>query len=1103
MAEKITFLAGRAGSGKSRLVRRMIREALAAGRRAVLIVPEQFTYETERALAAELGAGLLDVSVFSFTTLARRVLRETGERAVFLSAQGKRMAIRRIVEEEKEHLRVFSGVCGKNGFSETCAEVFTLLKRFDISPEILQQAASHMEADSLVQDKLTDIALLYARTEGYLASRYLDEEDAINALTARLGASSIAGCDVFVDGFDLMTEQLYRAVEALMRASSRMVVSVLCDFSPRCRDSAVFAPEKRVYTRLFETAKQLGLATELVSLPLLHGDSPAPRTANKVLSHLEKELFAYPSVPFGGDIDGAIRVFASHSRAGEVQAVADAVLACAQQGMRYRDMAVIAPDMDTYSAELMRVFARSGIPVFADAKHKLTAFPAAELVSAALKACLSGFAMQDVLRVVKTRLVGLTGDEEELFENYVLRYGIRGSLFQKPFARGEVPRAAEAARIRVMEPLMTLRAGLARGNCATKTEALYAYLCTLDVQGQIAALVATLKEQGRLELMEENAQVFNTLMEVFSQLHAILGDEPVSNAKYLLALEEGLSAYEVGAIPATADQVLFGSIARTRARNIKALFVLGCIDGALPAVHQDDGMIGDTELSALKELGVSAWGGSDELYETDTLDLYSVLTKPSERLYLSYPLSVSGESAEVSPIITRLHELFPQMTEETDIGNLQLPRSEDAGFLALVKRLRSFVDTQQADDELAALFAYYQAKPAYHAQLARVLSALYENNSPEPFGRELSEKLYGLNLSGSATRFETFNRCPFMHFVRYGLCAEERRVFKERPLDAGTFYHAALEKYVNEVVARGLDWNSITREACHDMISEFLPELMATHNDGVLLDSARARADARRMIASVKDTAYAVTRQMAAGSFRPLKTELSFGPGGDYPALTLRLADGSSFEVCGKIDRVDEAQVDGENYIRIIDYKTGGVDFELADLEAGIRLQLPLYLEAIRATEAAAKTAGMYYMPVGEGVVQQAGSEEAVEDAILKQFRLRGLSLSDVSVLRAADSSAPSWSSVLSVQFKKDGGVRASASLLNAAALAEKGRLARAKAQETLEKIRDGHADVTPFRKKKKTACQWCEYKSVCRFDVRFPGSCYHDITPGGGEVQE
>ncbi len=1088
MAAPVTFLVGRAGSGKTRFIRQLVAECTARGERVALIVPEQFTFETERELASCLPGGLLFASVFSFTSLARRVLKETGERSVFLSRQGRRMVIRKAADEAASSLSAFGGVCERSGFAEQCDAFFTQCKRFNIDPETLKEAASRLKEGSLFQKKLSDLALLYGTTESYLAGRSMDAADTFRALSERLPRSSLAGQTVIVDGFDLISEQLYDVLGALMESAGTLTIALRADLSPDCRDKDVFRAERKLMTRLGKLAEEKGSETRTLHLPMAGSHEDESKRAHPALSHLEKEAFTPQPRPYESkDAADAIGLFAATSRSAEAEAAADAILAAAKRGIRYRDMAVIATDLDAYSNPVKRALRARNIPFFTDAKHPLAGYAAARLLVSALSAASRAFRRKDVIELLKTGLTGVSREDAEQFEMYVLRCGIRGSGFLKPFDRGDVPEAAERARQQLMEPLSALREALSDAKSAkAKTEAAYAYLTALDIRTRLTDEAEALRAEGQFEHMEECAQVYNMLMELFSQMHAILGDAPISLERYIAVLQEGLSTYEVGVIPTTADQVLFGSLGRTRARSVRALFVLGAVEGLFPAYARDDSMIDDTELSALSAMGLPSLPSSRERTEKELSDVYGAVAKPAEYLYLSYPLGGGSEAAVPCHLVDTVKAMFPGIKEETDLVPAP-PVSAESGFRRLVEELRNGVDAGTFSEDTAALYGAYRGEAAYAERLRKAEDALFYNSSPEPFGKELAAALYGAPLYGSVTRLEAFNACPFKHFARYGLRLMPPLEYKERRADEGTFCHEALAQFTERLIALGRPAREITKEDVEHILGEIVPPLLQTHNNGVLLDTARMRALAGRLIRRIRETAHVIVMQLREGRFAPIGAEVEFGRGKPYPPIELHLSGGRRCYLSGKIDRLDGYRDEaGERFIRIIDYKTGSSDFSYTDLYYGLKLQLPLYLAAAAAAdEAASKVsgAGFYYLPVKSASLKAGTSEEDLMAAVMKSFRLKGISLNEGELfeLQGGDAVLP----------KKGTGV------LSKDAFSVVTDYARRRAERTAEALGSGRAETRPYRRSKQdTACSRCDYASLCAFDPAFSGCRYRSVRP-------
>ena len=1074
MAE-VTILTGRAGSGKSRCLRAMAAELIHKGEPVLYIVPEQFTFETERALAQDIGAGLWDAGVYSFTSLARRVLKDGGERRSFMSAQGKLMIIRKCVTERAPKLKAFQRVCQRSGFADECSKFFIEAKRAGITAEELMKAAEKQGMDSPFGAKLHDLSMIYKASEEYMASMGIDAEDSLKRLAELLPKSGLTSRHVIIDGFDMISKQLYSVIGALMDSAASMHVALRLDASPECRDAAVFGADARILANILALCEERNIHPKRVSP---HSE-PVRHTA-KALIHLEKEGFAFPYNRFEGDSDGAIELFAATDIKAEVTAAAEKVLALEDEGFRYRDIAIIASNTDKYLEPMSRALRERGIPFFTDAKRQLLSYSACELTLLALKLASGSYIKEDMIALSKTGLVGLDAEQEEYFENYVLSRGIRGSMFARPFD-ATAPEKAEQARRILMEPLNRLSDALKSSPTAgEKARALYEYTKSIALREQLEAEAERLRQEGRLERAEETAQVYNTMLEVIDQLYTIMGGARLTNRRFISVYKEGLGAYEIGVIPAAADQLLLGSLGRSKARGIRALIILGAANGHFPAVHGDDGMIDDEERALIGAMGLGELQDTSKLNDKELGDAYGAVTKPTDKLWLSYTMGGGSDADTACELIDRITDMFADVRLESSIEGVE-PRSVQSAYNMLVNGLREGTESGAISENTERLYSLFSRTQGYSERLCALERALFPSVSPDILGGELAAKLYGKPLRCGITQLESFNRCPFRHFARYGLKLMPRKEFRELQTDEGTFCHEALSRFTKELIASGKGINDIISDDIERMLDMILPGLIKEHNNGVLTDSARNRAAAARLIRRVKATAYAVVEQLRRGKFNIAKSEVEFGPNGEYPELILEMPSGARFMLSGRIDRIDACSPDnGSRYVRVIDYKTRyGADFNAEDIADGTKLQLPLYIAAIEAAATAERTAGMYYLPVHEGIIKDDGDKKDFAERLLREFRLRGASLNDAELIELGGGD--------SVQPTARSGWRLSKQQLDYTI----GR-AKQKAAQTAESIAEGEADALPLYKgNKRSECANCNYPSLCGFDAALPCCAY------------
>lgn len=1060
MGAPLTVLMGRSGSGKStRLYDRLISHAQ-KGERATLVVAEQYTFEAEKALCSRLG-GLLGVQVLSFSRLCERVLQERGNTLPVIDGAGRRMILKKAALDHKQELTLFGRVAESRGFVQKMDEIITRCKQSEAGPEDLLRVAEKLPEGSQLRRKMADIALLYGASEAFLHDRYLTQSDLWDRAGAVLEGSFLTGTDLYIDGIDIPSRQLFRLIGRLLKVCRTVTVTLRMD--PDGRDGDLFAPDIRTYYKLQQAAEA---ANSPFFLEGCFKDKPRPAE----LQHLEKHLFAQDEEAFPGPAP-ALVLWASADREEEAERCAREALELVRRGYRYRDMAVMVTDGDGYVSRVRRAFARKSIPLFYDATRPVTGHSAMDMVLCAVR-FVESHSMEDALHIVKSGYAPCTVSEGEIFENYVLRYGLFGSSLSKPFTFGEVPAEAERVRAALYPPLGRLRESCGRGTTGEeKARAVYAYLEETGLRDKLRTEGEELIAAGRPNDGALFSQVYTILSGLLSDIAAIWGRDPLSQKAFLSLLEEGALSSTMGVLPGTADQVILGDFARTRTPAVPVLFVLGCNEGLLPPVRTDDELISDGELSLLEENGLELWTGTEALTEMERLELYTAFNKAQQKIYFSYAFTADGEEQSPAPLLGRIGRLFPAVKVLDSRSMSAYPPDREGSFRRLVRELTLYEQEGVVSDQLPAQRAYFAGDETYGPRLERVEAAITGGISPAPFGKALAEKMYGPAPAMSASRLEQFNRCPFAHYLKYGLKAKERPESREEAADAGTFLHDALDGFLKLIKERGLSWAALTEADADALVDEVMPPLIATHNDGIFLRDIRLREGLFLRVESVKRCARSIVQQMQLGSYRPYETELAFGPECPFPPLRLRTDDGRTVQLYGRIDRVDKSP---DGFYRIIDYKMGDRKFEPAKIAAGLSLQLPLYLAAVEGLDG--KMGGMYYMPL---------SLPAPKEGEEKHHVLRGVTAGSEAAVAALERDLNGRSKLVQdLRRNKDG--KLSGNVCRQEDMAALTREAVAVAEGTVAHMNRGEADVIPY----KDACKWCPYGSVCRFDPQQKG-CY------------
>ena len=1091
----LKFVFGPSGSGKSSyLYQHVIQESMKyPEKNYIVLVPEQFTMQTQKDLVMmHERKGIMNIDVLSFARLAYRVFEETGGGGLpVLDDEGKNLILRKIAGDYESELKMLGGHMKKQGYISEVKSVISEFTQYDIGEDEIERVMESAGESSRLYYKLADIRLLYRGFTDYLREKYITKEELLDVLSREVEKSErLKNSTVVLDGFTGFTPVQDRLLGELMRHCREVIVTVTMDRreNPYVYEHPyqLFALSKQMVTSLLQIAKQNKIPVE--ESVELYDHVPWRFKEQEALAFLEKHLFRYGAGAYEKEQEQVKLHLAKNPRE-EAYAVAEQVRRMMREdGYRLRDIGVIVSDMDVYADHLKQAFIKYDIPFFMDHKRSILLNSFVEYIRSVLHMAEQSFSYESVFRFLRTNLAGFTYEEIDELENYVIGLGIKGyKHWQEKWTRKLKGMDQENLdkmnhyRRQLVEKVDGLIYVLRqrRKTVADITRAIYEFMVQENLQVRLAEQEELFKAKGELALAREYAQIYRIVIELFDKFVELLGDEEVSLSEYCKLLDAGLEEARVGVIPPEVDQVVIGDMQRTRLKDIKALLFAGANDVYLPGALLRTGLLSelDREKFAREKLTLSA-GGKEKAY-VQKFYLYLNLTKPSEKLDIYYSkVSADGKSVRPSYLIQELQKLFPKLKvrdEERYLKEQEL--TENIGFDRMI---REFVQKRhETDGAWCELYSWYKKNPKWQEKVERFLEAGYYRKPLDALTEEAAKRLYGEEFETSITRMERFAVCAFSHFLTYGLGLREREEYDFQAADLGNVCHRALERFSYKVERETGDWLNLTEEQRNQYVEESVEEAIADYGNSILYSSSRNAYLIVRMKRMLEKTVWALTKQLAAGDFKPSAYEMRFAN--------------------GKIDRVDTCEDGDCIYVKVIDYKTGSKSFDVTALYHGLQLQLMVYMDAAlqleqkKHPEKEILPAGVFYYRIQDPLIDRPKEGEE-QESILKELKPDGMISLEKEVLEHLDHCMVGESSVIPVKYNKNGSLSKSSKAASAQDFYLMMKYAVNKVEEIRQKILSGDVKVNPYRRGTETSCDYCSYRQICGFDTKMEGYRYREI---------
>ena len=977
----LQFISGRAATGKTSTVLNLIKQDVLCGKDTVLIIPEQFSFESEKAVLELLGDNQMSkVAVLSFSRLSSEVERLVGGMCgTTLTDSDKLILMCQAINISADSLKIWGRYKGSLGFARAMLETVEEFKINAVSAKQLFETAA-LGLGGNLSDKLHDIAVIYNSFSLLLGERFIDPSERLTKLYDRLAnCKYFKNKNVYLDSFKGFTGQQFRIIDRILSQADNVCIS-LSGNGEEYTEYDVFENIRKTSEKIKKYAKKHNVS--------VNGDIILKKSHYKNSSLFAVEELLYKgSTAHIGDGNATVYKCASVYEEAELTAKKIRELVRENPDIRYRDIVIIARDTAPYEEAVISECKKNDISCFLDKRHPLSSFPPAVAALSAIEA-VSKLSTQAILRFYKTGLGGLSVEEISKLENYTYIWNIDGKLWDNNWdmnPRGFVSEEIKEKDIEELNKINEIRRKAVsniinfknsfKGSAAERASAIVKLFDSCNSAKALKQLYNYYKAINETAYAEALKQSWDILMSLLNSMVLCMSEAEVSAADFTNLLKASIDYSTVATTPQMLDEVTFGAADRIRPSRPKIAFILGANQNIFPKTASSGGLIGANERNQLIASGIeiSDYGINDAIDE-DFL-VYTNVCCPTEKLFICYHTAdTDGKEATPSAFVDLISN--NGAAEKAEYEKKGMPETAEAAFTEFCRTLNT--DKAYAYSIGNALKEY----PEYADKINSALKGFLEKDLS--LSKATAEKLFKNNIKLSPSKLDTFMRCSFSYFCRYGLKARRLQPAQFDVMQRGTIVHYVLQRIIETYKK---DICELTDTEIFALVDRYIDEYLDSIKGFRTIENARIKYLIYTISRSVKEVALQIRNEFMQTEFEPVRCELKIG-GDEVPSPEIKLENGKRIFVEGSADRVDM----WNGYLRVVDYKTGVRKFKLPDVLVGQNMQMLIYLYAItkNGVFANSRPAGIFYMP-------------SKRDLNGTGMRMDGLSVLDDSVAEAME----------------------------------------------------------------------------------------------------
>lgn len=1078
----LNVIIGKSNSGKSEYMYKKIMACESNGKQAILFVPPSGRLVAEEEyLKYTNKKALIDTLITSIERFVNRRVDKTKlyKDKTYLKDLAKKMMVKKVITENPKMFKVFSKVKDTVGFTDKISDYVDKFNNLQ-DLEILEK----YEEQDFLKTKLDEFKEIYLKLQETLKDKFVESTDEMKEYITVLNESkqNIVNADIFIDNYNNFSNIEFEFIMAVLLNGNDVYITLDIDKDKYLSGTTeIYNTVYDTLLRLKEIAAKVGVKFELVNL------NKKNNNIKEDISFLANSIFDISRCVYDKKVENVNLVLIPNTYE-EIKYIASDILKQTKENYLYKDIAVYTNNISMYGIFLKKIFGLYNIPVYINEEDKITSNRLVVYIAILLQLVQSGFtkSIDNVLNLLKTGMLELNQEQIYMFENYLLEFGVRGYNLLNTFeinSNYDLEKINEI-RMTIVGSVTKLKQALNKKNTSKDiTEVIYNYLLEENIVSRYEQELAIIKE---IDVNEYNKgkQVLAKLYEIMDNIS--LAYEKITLKEYIELFEFGIKETKVDTVPARLNQIEVIDINRSRGTEKKIAYIIGCYDGGLPTVQDEDNIFTDIELEKLKAVGIDLKQTSEERNNMQLFNIYQTINKVREKLIITVPSSLSsGTSLRPSSLIQEIKTI---LNIELESVAKEQTLNIDEDFMEFMSKLNE-IDENTSKEEVEELYV----KLLLYQDIQKYNEVLNYTRQDSNLQEQTLIKIYDKKINSSVSRLEQFKRCPFAYYTKYVLNLKERKEYVMSSLDTGSFMHEVVEKFSKFIVAKNIAWQDLIldekkKELAKNTIDEIVDNLFEEEYSKYLI-SSRYIVLKTKMKKAMRRTIFAIAESFNHSEFRPLGYEIEFEKDALFVPIEVELENGKTLLLRGKIDRIDSLNVEDNTYLRIVDYKSSDKNLKLSDVKSGISLQLMTYMCAMleNKEKLAAKNvipAALSYFTMSNKILSipnYESDDNKIAEKIKKALKLRGIYIKDIEILKKLDNNVEnSKESYLEVSKRT---INNQDKVLPQETFIEECKNVRNILKDIGKEIVKGNVKIKPNKDITGT-CDYCSYSSVCRKNI-------------------